>query len=125
MITLKNKNKINVVLNELGQIIGIEDNKLTSVDNDYLYFNKVLMFANMPNLVSVGNNFLFNNYSLVRGDFSKLSRIGDFSLYNNKLLQESTYNVPSYLVKSHLIESLKSLSIKEDNTKKKIKMRLY
>ena len=126
IITLKNKDKINIILNELGQIIGIEDKNLTSIKDSFLYYNRSMMIANFPNLISIGNNFLFNNNSLVRGVFSKLDSIGDFCLYNNKLLQESNYNELSCLANYHLIEKLRSLSLDKDfNVKKKIRLKVY
>ncbi len=88
-LTIKRKNKenIEIVLNDDNQMIKLSNSNIKKT-NKFLFYNEFLKEITLSNLEEAGDYFLGKNYSLERLSCDKLKKVGNGFLYSNNSLKE-------------------------------------
>ena len=98
-----------IILNMTGEIIGLKNNYIEDIPDDFLYYNKkmeilellnvkkipnnflyhnkCLKCLNIPDVIEIGNNFLYNNILLKNISLAKVERVGHNFIWLNKILE--------------------------------------
>lgn len=98
-----------IILNMNGEIIGLKNNYIENIPDDFLYYNmkmeilellnvkkipnnflyhnKCLKCLNIPDVIEIGNNFLYNNILLKNISLAKVERVGHNFIWLNKVLE--------------------------------------
>lgn len=106
-----------IILNTDGEIIGLKNNYIETIPDNFLYYNKKIEVLELLNVKKIGHNFLFHNLNLKSLKLENVKEIGHNFLYNNILL-ESVYlnNVEiignNFIWLNKVLESLNLLNLK-------------
>lgn len=85
IINEKNEETV-IILNMNGEIIGLKNNYIEDIPDDFLYYNKKIEVLELLNVKKIGNNFLYHNLKLKSLNLENVKEIGNNFLYNNVLL---------------------------------------
>ena len=88
-----------VTLDKRNRIIGVVNNFIEEIPNEYLFYNKALQFATLPNVKTIGHDFNYFNIELEKIDISSVTSIGDNFLNMNRKLEE--LNAPNLVKIGH------------------------
>ena len=88
IVTPKNGEDIFITLNDRNGIIGLENNNVEVIGDDFLSYNKTLKYLKMDNLKVVGHSFLYSNEALGSLTLNNLERCATNFLCLNKILSE-------------------------------------
>ncbi len=78
---------VEIGLNKHNEIISYKNSNVISIKDDFLYYNKVLEYLELPNVVSIGKCFLYYNETLKHLECLNTKYIGSFFLGDNIILQ--------------------------------------
>ena len=84
---------VEVILNKQNRIIGLTDENIKIVPNNYLENAKCVKHISMQNVIEIGHNFLKENRELTEIDFPNLQKVGNYFIYYNKIL--NNINLPN------------------------------
>ena len=76
-----------IILNMNGEIIGLKNNYIEDIPDDFLYYNKKMEILELLNVKRIANNFLYHNKCLKCLNIPNVIEIGNNFLYNNVLLK--------------------------------------
>ena len=92
VITPENGELVEIALDKRNQIVGYSNPNIEQIDNNFLFYNRVLTSINLPKVQKIGNGFLDFNRALTSIDLPKVEEIGNKFLYSNKFL--TSINLP-------------------------------
>lgn len=83
---------VELTINQKNQLIQLQNNDITQIDDRFLYYNRELKKLILPNVIVVGKDFLYSNIALEQLELSKVTSIGTHFLHYNENLE--TLSVP-------------------------------
>ncbi len=114
-LTLKDKDSVEIELDNNNVIVGYKNPNIRTIYNDFLFFNETLRNLELPNVLKIDNHFLEFNDSLTTLNLPKVEEIGNnFMNYNTTLKKLSLPKVKK--INERFLSSnqnLKSLDLPE------------
>ncbi len=92
-LTLKNGEIIEIKIDKNNRIIGLKNNWIKIIENNFLRFNTSLKELELPNVISIGNSFLRFNTALESISLPSIKRIDNDFMSVNQVLNE--LNLPN------------------------------
>ena len=83
----KKGGRVELALGTHNEIIGYLNEDVTAIGNDFLFYNRVCEWVDLPNVTKVGNRFLYCNKELIRISLPKVTGIGYSFLCSNKSIE--------------------------------------
>ena len=87
-LTLKNKENVEIELDNDNVIVGYKNPNIRTIYNDFLYFNEKLRNLELPNVLKIENHFLEFNDSLTTLNLPKVEEIGSAFMNFNTTLKK-------------------------------------
>lgn len=85
-LTQKKGEEIEITIDKQNRIIGLKNNNITEIGDDFLFYNEVLKKIELKKVQIIGNDFLYNNRELTNLNTPLLKECGyDFLWYNTIL----------------------------------------
>ncbi len=91
--TLKNGDKIEIVLNADNNIVGLNAPNVKEIGDDFFQYNKTLTSLNMPELETMGEECFCINETLTSLNMPELETMGEKCFYYNNTL--TSLNLPN------------------------------
>lgn len=114
VVSAKNREDVEITIGKHNEIIGLKNNNVTEVGDDFLRYNIQLERLEMNNLVSCGDNFLFGNKMIKKLYLPKLKKVCCNFLFYNEILEELQTEELETALSSFLFHNLKLKEIHLD-----------